>query len=113
MCAPRLSAASLLTPVELHQNVDHRATRRTRCVAVAPYPHAGRFAGANSPDRRSQTRGYRVRRSLAFVVDPDGDEVEVRASLRATDDEWGGFLIGPADWIGIASSTEPSFELRL
>ena len=25
----------------------------------------------------------------------------------------GGYLIGPADWIGIASSTEPFFELRL
>jgi hypothetical protein len=50
---------------------------------------------------------------LAFVVEPDGDEVEVRASLRSDGDEWSGHLIGPADWVGIASSTEPFSELRL
>jgi hypothetical protein len=50
---------------------------------------------------------------LAFVVESDGDEVEVRASLRGDDDDWGGYLIGPADWLGIASDTEPFFELRL
>ena len=50
---------------------------------------------------------------LAFVVEPDGDETEVRASLRSDGDEWSGDLIGPADWLGIASSTEPFFELRL
>jgi hypothetical protein len=53
---------------------------------------------------------------LAFVVEPDGDETEVRASLRSDGDDWGdwgGYLIGPADWIAIASSTEPFFELRL
>jgi hypothetical protein len=49
----------------------------------------------------------------AFMLEPDGDEVEVRASLRADVDDWGGYLIGPADWLGIASSTEPLFELRL
>jgi hypothetical protein len=49
----------------------------------------------------------------AFVTEPDGDEVEVRASLRSDGDEWGGYLIGPADWIAFASSTEPFFELRL
>ena len=37
---------------------------------------------------------------LAFVVEPDGDE-------------WHGYLIGQADWIAIASSVEPFFELRL
>ncbi len=50
---------------------------------------------------------------LAFVTEPDGDEVEVRASLCGDDEDWGGYLIGPADWLGIASSTEPLFELRL
>jgi hypothetical protein len=45
----------------------------------------------------------------AFVVEPDGDEVEVRASLRRDDEDWGGYLIGPANWLGIASSTEPFF----
>jgi hypothetical protein len=50
---------------------------------------------------------------LAFVVEPDGDEVEVRASLRTDGDEWSGDLIGPADGLAIASSTEPFFELRL
>jgi hypothetical protein len=49
----------------------------------------------------------------AFVVEPDGDETEVRASLRTDGDEWAGDLIGQADWVGIASSTEPFFELRL
>ena len=49
----------------------------------------------------------------ACVVEPDGDEVEVRATLRADGDGWGGSLIGPADWVGIASSTEAFFELRL
>jgi hypothetical protein len=49
----------------------------------------------------------------AFVLEPDGDEVEVRASLRGDGEDWGGYLIGPADWIAIASSTEPLFELRL
>jgi hypothetical protein len=48
-----------------------------------------------------------------FVVEADGDEVDVRASLRSDCDEWGGDLIGPADWLAIASSTEPFFELRL
>ncbi len=42
----------------------------------------------------------------AFLVEADGDEVEVRASLRSDGDEWGGYLIGPADWLAIASSTE-------
>jgi hypothetical protein len=50
---------------------------------------------------------------LAFVVEPDGDETEVRASLRGDDQDWGGYLIGPADWIAIASDTEPFFEIRL
>jgi hypothetical protein len=51
---------------------------------------------------------------LAFVFEPDVDEVEVRAALRIeTDGWWGGDLIGPADWIGIASNVEPFFELRL
>ena len=51
---------------------------------------------------------------LASVLEPDGDETEVRASLRIEPDEWsGGSLIGPADWRAIASSTEPLFELRL
>jgi hypothetical protein len=49
----------------------------------------------------------------AFVLEPDGDESEVRASLRSDGDEWSGDLICPADWVGIASSTEPFFELRL
>jgi hypothetical protein len=49
----------------------------------------------------------------AFVTEPDGDDIEVRASLRGGGEDWGGYLIGPADWIGIASSTEPFFELRL
>jgi hypothetical protein len=50
----------------------------------------------------------------AFVVEPDGDETEVRAALRIeADGWWGGWLIGPADWIAIASSTEPFVELRL
>jgi hypothetical protein len=49
----------------------------------------------------------------AFVLEPDGDETEVRASLRSDGEEWSGDLIGPADWVGIASSTEPFFELRL
>jgi hypothetical protein len=35
----------------------------------------------------------------AFVTEPDGDEAEVRASLRGDDQDWGGYLIGPADWI--------------
>ena len=50
---------------------------------------------------------------LAFVLEPDGDETEVRASLRVGADGWGGDLFGSADWIAIASSTEPFFELRL
>jgi hypothetical protein len=50
---------------------------------------------------------------LVFVTEPDGDEVEVRASLRSDGDEWDGSLIGPANWLAIASSTEPFFELRL
>jgi hypothetical protein len=50
---------------------------------------------------------------LAFVVESDGDEVEVRAALRSDNQDWGGFLVGPADWIGIASSAEPFFKLRL
>jgi hypothetical protein len=50
---------------------------------------------------------------LAFVVEADGDEVEVRASLRSDGTEWSDDLIGAADWVGIASSTEPFFELRL
>jgi len=49
----------------------------------------------------------------AFVVDLDGDEVEVRASLRGDSDDWGGYLIGPADWVGIAADPEPFFEIRL
>jgi hypothetical protein len=49
----------------------------------------------------------------AFVVEADGDEVEVRASLRTDGDESSGDLIGPADWVAIAASTEPFFELRL
>jgi hypothetical protein len=35
------------------------------------------------------------------------------ASLRGDDEDGGGYLIGPADWLGIASNTEPFFELRL
>jgi hypothetical protein len=35
----------------------------------------------------------------AFVTEPDGDETEVRASLRCDIEEWGSSLIGPADWI--------------
>jgi hypothetical protein len=50
----------------------------------------------------------------AFVIDADGDECEVRALLRIEDDGWwGGTLIGPADWVGIAANTEPFFELRM
>lgn len=49
----------------------------------------------------------------ALVVEADGDEPEVRASLRSDGEGWSGDLIGPADWIGIASNTEPFFELRL
>jgi hypothetical protein len=42
---------------------------------------------------------------LAFVTEPDGDETEVRASLRVeADGWWGGHLIGPADEIAIAAS---------
>jgi hypothetical protein len=49
----------------------------------------------------------------AFVLEPDGDETEVRASLRIEPDgRWGGDLIGLANWLAIASSTEPLFELR-
>ena len=34
---------------------------------------------------------------LAFVLEPDSDETEVRASLRIEPDGWwGGYLIGPA-----------------
>jgi hypothetical protein len=50
---------------------------------------------------------------LAFVLDAEGDETEVRASLRVEPDGWWGDLIGPADWIGLAGSVEPFFELRL
>jgi hypothetical protein len=51
---------------------------------------------------------------LAFVLEPDGDETEVRASLRIEPNRrWRGSLVGPADWLGIAGSTEPFFELRL
>ncbi len=49
----------------------------------------------------------------AFVVERDGDETEVRASPRGDDEDWGGYLIGPAGWLAIASSTEPFFEIRL
>ena len=49
---------------------------------------------------------------LAVVTDPDGDRIEVRASLRGGDEDWGGYL-GEADWLAIASTTEPFFELRL
>jgi hypothetical protein len=45
---------------------------------------------------------------LAYLPEPDGDETEVRASLRVeADGWWGGWLIGPAEWLAIASSTEP------
>jgi hypothetical protein len=51
---------------------------------------------------------------LAFVLESDGNETEVRASLRMDPDGWwGGDLIGPADWLCIAGSNEPFFELRL
>jgi hypothetical protein len=51
---------------------------------------------------------------MAFVIEPDGDEAEVRALLRIEDDGWwGGSLIGPADWVGIAANPEPFFEPRL
>jgi N-acetylneuraminic acid mutarotase len=50
---------------------------------------------------------------LAFVVESYGEEVEIRASLRGDNQDWGGYLIGAADWLGIASSGEPFFELRL
>ena len=50
----------------------------------------------------------------AFVVELDGDEPEVRAMLRVEPDGWwGGSLIGPADWVGIAADPEPFFELRM
>jgi hypothetical protein len=64
------------------------------------------------PDR---TRGSDVTEYVGqgFVVELYGDEVEVRASLRGDDEDWGGSLIGPADWVAIASSVEPFFELRL
>jgi hypothetical protein len=49
----------------------------------------------------------------AFVVDADGAEVEVRASLRIEPDGWwGGDLVGPANWLRMASST-PVFEFAL
>jgi hypothetical protein len=57
-----------------------------------------------------RAREHRARRSWSS---PAADEVRVRASLRGDDEDWGGYLIGPADWIGIASDTEPFFELRL
>lgn len=50
----------------------------------------------------------------AYVVDEDGNETVVRAALRVdADGWWGGNLIGSADWLGIAGSTEPFAELRL
>jgi hypothetical protein len=49
----------------------------------------------------------------AFVTEPDGDEVEVRAVLHADGDEWGGSLTGPTDWIALAAHPEPFFALRL
>jgi hypothetical protein len=50
----------------------------------------------------------------ASVIDSDGDETEVRALLRIEDDGWwGGTLIGPADWVGIAANPEPFFDLRM
>jgi hypothetical protein len=36
----------------------------------------------------------------AFVPESDGDEVEVRASLRSDRDEWNGDLIGPFRRVG-------------
>ena len=51
---------------------------------------------------------------LAFVIDLDGDEAEVRASLRGDDTDWAvPHRTWPADSIGISASTEPFFELRL
>jgi hypothetical protein len=50
----------------------------------------------------------------AFVIEPDGDEAEVRALLRIEADGWcGGSLIGAVDWLGIAENPEPFLELRL
>jgi hypothetical protein len=34
-------------------------------------------------------------------------------SAELDGDESGGYLIGPADWLGIASSIEPFFEIHL
>jgi hypothetical protein len=49
----------------------------------------------------------------AFVVDADGDEVEVQALLRVEDNGWwGGDLIGPVNWLRFASS-RPLFEFAL
>jgi hypothetical protein len=67
-------------------------------------------ASHTTPILRSVTTEYV---GQAFVVEADGDEIEVRASLRFDGTDWTGDLIGPADWVGIAGSTEPFFELRL
>jgi hypothetical protein len=46
-------------------------------------------------------------------LDANGDETEIRSSLRVDGDGWSSHLVGLADWVGIASRTEPFFELRL
>lgn len=49
----------------------------------------------------------------AFVVDADGAEVEVRASLRiGPDGWWGGDLVGRVNWLRMASG-KPLFEFAL
>ncbi len=51
-------------------------------------------------------------RGQAWVTDPDGSEVEVRADLHAGTDwrgtlgVWGGTLAGSADWFGLQQSGE-------
>jgi len=51
---------------------------------------------------------------LVVVVEPDGDEVEVRALLRIEADGWWGRLPDrPGGLDRIWSSTEPFIELRL
>ncbi len=83
-------------------------------------PAQGDPVPAQAPSRNEAASGQPVNKGWTttgtaddFVVLLGGDEVEVRPSLRGDDQEGGGYLIGPADWIGIASSTEPFFELRL
>jgi hypothetical protein len=52
-------------------------------------------------------------RGTAFIIDPDGDRVEVQADLRGDDLEWGGELVGMGPWTAFQLSAAAHFEIHL